>query len=111
MAKRRTKRPALPELTKEAEIELRHLRGLVKDIFRNCEAKLEARVEQATEDLLQPLPANADAVEIRRRESLLKAALALVVNLRVKPEKGRYRDTKRVYGVVTELVTLAARMQ
>jgi hypothetical protein len=111
MAKGRVKRAALPELMKQVEIELRHLRALAKDVFRNCEAKVEAQVEQAANDLLRALPEAPGAAGMRRRESLMKAAHKLIGDLRVKPEKGRSRDIKRIHTIADELTALASRMQ
>ena len=111
MAGSRAKRPTLPELMKQAEIELRHLRGLVRDIFKNCEAKVEAQIEQATADLLRALPEAPGAAGMRRRESLMKGAQRLIAGLRVKPEKGRYRDIKRIHNIADALTELASRMQ
>ena len=111
MARSRAKRPTLPELMKQVEIELRHLRALVKDIFRTCEAKVEAQIEQAANDLLRILPEAPGAAGMRRRESLIKAAQKVIADLRVKPEKGRYRDIKRIHNIADELTALASRMQ
>jgi hypothetical protein len=41
----------------------------------------------------------------------MKSALSLIGALRVKPEKGRYRDVKRVHTTVDELSALGSRMQ
>jgi len=111
MVKGRSRQAALPELLKQVEIELRHLRALVKDVFRNCEAKVEAQIEQAANDLLRSLPEAPGAAGMRRRESLIKGAQRLIAELRVKPEKGRYRDVKRIHLTADALTDLAARMQ
>jgi hypothetical protein len=111
MAKRKATRPTLPEIMKHLEIELRHLRGLVKEIYRNCAVKLEAQIEQAADDLLRQIPEAPGAAGLRRRESLMKSALSLIGALRVKPEKGRYRDVKRMHTTVDELSALGSRMQ
>jgi hypothetical protein len=111
MARSRAKRPTLPELMKQVEIELRHVRTLVKDAIRNFESKVEAQIEQAANDLLRALPEATGAAGMRRRESLIKAAQKLIADLRVKPEKGRYRDIKRIHNIADELTALASRMQ
>ena len=111
MARSRTRRPSLPEMIKQLEVELRHLRGLAKEIFRSCETKMEARIEQAADDLLRQMPEAKGAAGMRRRESLLRSALSLIGALRVKPEKGRYRDIKRMHAVADELSALGSRMQ
>ena len=104
------KQAALPELMKQVEIELRHLRALARDVFRNCEAKLEAQIEQAASDLLRVMPEATGAAGTRKRESLMKGARRVIASLRVKPEKGRYRDIKRLLSLADELTDLAVRM-
>ena len=111
MTKGRSRQAALPELLKQVEIELRHLRALVRDVFRNCEAKVEAQIEQAANDLLRSLPEAPGAAGMRRRESLVKGAQKLIADLRVKPERGRYKDVKRIHSIADDLTELAARMQ
>ena len=111
MAQSRAKGTALPDLMKQVEIELRHLRAQVRDVFQNCEAKLEAQIEQAANDLLRALPKATGAAGMRRRESLMKGARRVMDELRLKPEKGRYRDIKRIRTVADELTELASRMQ
>lgn len=107
----RRKKQTIPDLTKQVEIDLRHLRALTRDVFRTCAAKLEAQIEQAANTLLHGMTETHGAASQRKRESLLKGARQLLAALRIKPEKGRYRDIKRLHILVDELTELAARMQ
>ncbi len=111
MARGRPKSPSPSELTKEIEIQFKHLRALVRDAFRNCAEKVEAQIEQAANDLLRPSPEALDALGLRRRASLLKDARRLMAALRVKPERGRYRDIKRLHNIAEDLAELASHMQ
>ena len=48
---------------------------------------------------------------MRKRESLMKGAQRLIGGLRVKPERGRYRDIKRIHAIADALTDLASQMQ
>jgi hypothetical protein len=80
-----------------------NLRPLVREIANAFVARVEAEIValgEAVNNLPNP---ESDSKAAQRQEKLLDEMQDLVVGLKVKPEKGRLKDLRRVRDVLDEL--------
>lgn len=97
---------SMTELERALEIELRHLRTLLREVAANYISALEADIEQVIEALgvadQRPMRDSQVRPELRDMLDHIRA-------LRVKPRKGRRRDMKRMDKLIGELAEWADR--
>jgi len=94
-------------LERALEIELRHLRALLREVAANYVSKLEADIERVVEaigDNEERKGGDAQAGQVELRDVLNR-----IRTLKVKPGKGRRRDVKRMDKLIGELVKWADR--
>ena len=84
---------------KTTDVELNRLRSMFKEIVENYAAKIEGEIAQICEEVREQ--------EGEDCEEALQAMLACLRQLKVKPEKGRLRDLKRIHELVKEMRSLA----
>jgi hypothetical protein len=98
---------SMVELERALEIELRHLRTLLREVAANYISALEADIEQVVEALGAADQRPMKDSQIRRAE--FRNMLDRIRALRVKPQKGRRRDMKRMDKLIGELAEWADR--
>ena len=79
---------------KSMGIELNRLRSLFREIVENYATKVEGEIAQLQEVMQEN---GGD------REEGIQAMLTSIRQLKVKPEKGRRRDLKRIHDLVQEM--------
>jgi hypothetical protein len=98
-----------PLLKSQNEIKdaVENLRTTVRDITNAFVNRTEAEIV-ALSAAMSDLPApEGDAKHTRRQEKILEEMHTLVAQLKVKPEKGRLKDLRRVRDALDELNELA----
>ena len=98
---------SVAELDRALEIELRHLRTLLREVAANYVSGLEADIERVVEVIGENDRRKKGDVQARQVE--LRDVLDRIRALKVKPEKGRRRDVKRMDTLIRELVEWADR--
>ncbi|MSS73439.1 MAG: hypothetical protein EXS64_18410 [Candidatus Latescibacteria bacterium] len=81
---------------KSMDIELNRLRSLFREIVENYATKVEGEIAQLQEVM-------QEHGEERGREEAIQAMLTSIRQLKVKPEKGRLKDLKRIHDLVQEM--------
>jgi hypothetical protein len=90
----------------ELKDSIENLRTLVREITNAFVAHAEAAIaalSEAVRDLPNP---ESDAKAANKQEKLLAEMQKLIADLKVKPEKGRLKDLRRVRDVLDELNSL-----
>jgi len=75
--------------------ELRHLRGVVREIGEQFILRREGEIET--------IISNLDAVPAGKLRAVAPGLLHEICGLRLKPDKGRMKDLKRLEGLIEEL--------
>ncbi len=83
---------------KTMDVELNRLRSMFKEIVENYAAKIEGEIAQVCEEVREQ--------EGEDCEEALQAMLTCLRQIKVKPEKGRLRDLKRIHELVKEMRSL-----
>jgi hypothetical protein len=86
---------------------IENLRPLLREITKAFAVQTEAEIvalSEAIRDLPNPEP---DSKAAGRQEKLLGEMQALIAGLKVKPEKGRFKDLRRLGDLLKELNSLA----
>ncbi len=94
--------PTVEALRQELLAELDEVRWELREAIEAFRLRLEGQIAQVQEALMTPDPA-ADESGLSPRASALAAMLDQVRRLRVKPEKGRRRDLKRMEALIETL--------
>ena len=81
---------------KAMDIELNRLRSLFREIVENYATKVEGEIAQLQE-VMQENGQKSGQTEA------IQAMLTSLRQLKVKPEKGRGKDLKRIHGLVQEM--------
>ena len=89
------------------EIELRHLRSLLREVAAKYVSRLETDIERAVEAIRDGDGRKKEDAQARQTE--LRGVLDRIRSLKVKPERGRRRDVKRIDKLIKELVVWADR--
>lgn len=84
---------------KAVDVELSRLRTLFKEVVEAYATKIEAEIAQVCEEVREQAP--------QSRKEALQSMLASLRQLKVKPEKGRLRDLKRIHELVRAVRSLA----
>lgn len=79
---------------KSMGVELHRLRSLFREIVENYATKVEGEIAQLQEVMQE---------NGKDREEGIQAMLTSLRQLKVKPEKGRRRDLKRIHDLVQEM--------
>ena len=95
------------ELERALEIELRHLRALLREVAANYVSKLEADIERVVEAIGDNDGREKGDAHVAQAE--LRDVLDRIRTLKVTPGKGRRRDVKRMDKLIGELVKWADR--
>jgi hypothetical protein len=82
---------------------IENLRPLVRDIANALVVEVEAEIVALSEAVSNLPNPESDSKAAQRQEKLLDEMQDLVVGLKVKPEKGRLKDLRRVRDVLDEL--------
>lgn len=93
-------------------IELRHLRITFREAIAVYSARIEGQLSQVIQELQDRQKAEANPAAGRTRKSRLRprvaqdmdAVLSLVRNLKLKPQKGRRKDLRRVEEAAAEIL-------
>jgi hypothetical protein len=78
------------------DIELNRLRSLFREVVENYTTKVEGDIAQLHEVI-------GEQGDEGDREETVRAMLTSIRQLKVKPEKGRRRDLKRIHDLVQEM--------
>lgn len=81
------------------DVELNRLRSMFREIVENYAAKIEGEIAQVCEEVRE--------LDGEDSEEAIQAVCACLGRLKVKPEKGRLRDLKRMHELVKEMRSLA----
>ena len=95
------------ELERALEIELRHVRALLREVAANYVLRLEADIERVVEAIGDNEGRKKRDAQAGQAE--LRDVLDRLRTLKVKPGKGRRRDVKRMDKLIGELVKWADR--
>ncbi len=96
-----TPRPAVTgrngrDSRKSMDIELNRLKSLFREMVENYAAKVEGEIAQLQEVMQENGQENG-------RKEAIQAMMTSIRQLKVKPEKGRRRDFKRIHDLVQEM--------
>ncbi|MDZ7344908.1 MAG: hypothetical protein ONA90_10400 [candidate division KSB1 bacterium] len=89
---------------------LENLRPLLREITKAVTVQTEAEItalSEAIRNLPNPEP---DSKAASRQEKIMGAMQALLAGLKVKPEKGRLKDLRRLRDLLKELAPLAQQL-
>ncbi len=98
-------RLSVEELERALEIELRHLRALLREVTANYISVLEADIERVVGAI-----GHKDRQEkkyLKSRQTEIRDILDRIRALNVKPKKGRRKDIKRIDKLIGELTKWA----
>lgn len=95
--------PSVEKLEQDLELELRHLRTVLREMAANYVSGLESEIERVAEVIGDD--ERQEEGSVRDRQVNLQGILDRIRTLKVKPEKGRLKDLMRMDGLIGELVT------
>ena len=98
-------RLSVEELERALEIELRHLRALLREVAANYVSAMEADIERVVGAIGHK--DQQEGTDFKSRQIEIRDILDRIRALNVKPKKGRRKDIKRIDKLIGELAKWA----
>ena len=97
--------PPTPQQVKQ---EIRRLRSLLREILQAYQVRREAEIA-ALGSWLDELKTGDDGKEEQRQRRTIDEIASLLASLKMKPEKGRLKDIRRLHELIDEIHALRQR--
>lgn len=98
------------EAVRNLDVEIHHLRSLFRDTISNYGMLVEGEIAQLADPILESLEQSHPGMTSEQLE-IIQEMTTMIRQLRIRPEKGRRKDLKKMEDLVTQLTTLAEKWQ
>jgi len=95
---------------KDLEIEINHLRSIFRDITEAYALVVEGEMAQLTQPIHEALEESRLQLS-HEQQGVLDEMIAAIQKIRIRPEKGKRKDLKKIEQLVVRLQFLAERWQ
>jgi hypothetical protein len=95
---------------KEAKEAIENLRPLLRQISNAFIAQIDSEIVALSEAVRNLSNPEADPKVARRQEKILNEMQQFISELKLKPEKGRFKDLRRLRDVIDELNNLVQQL-